>query len=263
MLDKLEAWLALITQLETDISNGKTGRALRTARKHNDFPDEEDAILNLSARWNANERKRLEGLLTEADFQVENNVITKAFIRLLGEKTLEFETALATAKQQGEPVAPGEVTLPDYEGKVVIVINYAQEDQTLWQELKKHFFLFYRDQDLQFVDVHNDVPLGISDTFNYQEKLVAAADRVLSLVTPNIMAYPAFMLAEQALAQSKLIPIRLEQVEIEDSPFHLDIRGLPGDSRFVSEWPNKNAALADIAKHLRPVFKKLKADFNK
>ncbi|MEL7221088.1 MAG: hypothetical protein AAGJ93_07200, partial [Bacteroidota bacterium] len=227
-----------------------------------DFPDEEDAILNLSARWNANERKRLEGLLSEADFQVESNVVTKAFLRLLDEKTLELEAALATAKKQGEPITQEEITLPDYEGKVVIVINYAQEDQVLWQELKKHFFLFYRDQDLQFVDIHNDVPLGVSDTFSYQEKLIAAADRVLSLVTPNIMAYPAFMLAEQALAHSKLIPIRLEQVAIEDSPFHLAIRGLPADSRFVSEWSNKNAALADIAKHLRPVFNKLKTDLN-
>jgi hypothetical protein len=142
------------------------------------------------------------------------------------------------------------------------VVNYAQEDQHLWEELRKHLFVFTRDKQLQFVDIHHDVPLGITDTFAYQEKLVAAANRVLSLVTPQIMAYPTFMLAEQALAQAKLIPLRLEKVDTEDSPFTSDIRGLPADGRFVSEWPNRNSALADIARHLRPVFKQLKTELS-
>lgn len=261
MLEKLEAWLALITEVQAKMGDGQIKKAIRKAREQEDFPDEDDVLVNISARWNTNERKRLEGLITEADFKVENNIVTKLFLTFLAEKRIEIQEAISSAATPGEHTEPPHgINLPSFEGKVVIVINYAQEDQAFWNDLKKHFFMFFRDKELQFVDIHEDVPLGVTDTFKYQEQLISIADRVLSLVSPNLMAYPTFLFAEQALAEAKLIPIRIEKVELEDTPFNLSIRGLPADNRFVSEWADKNGALADIAKHLRPVIKKLKAD---
>ena len=66
--------------------------------------------------------------------------------------------------------------------------------------------------------------------------------------------------AEQALVAGKLIPIRVEEIEVKDTPFRKDIKGLPADGQFVNQWPNANSAWVDVAKNLRTFFEKLKTE---
>ncbi len=151
------------------------------------------------------------------------------------------------AEETGQ-VATSPAAPDDDRFKVLLV--YAMEDQSAREDLDKHLFLLRRDQRLQFLDMHQDVPPGTADEYAAQEALIESADIVVCLISHNILSYPAYPLAEKAAGAKKLIPLRLHEIDLAGTVFE-PIKGLPSDNRFLSEWTNPNSAFVDIAKNLR------------
>ena len=261
MSERLDRIIQVLTQAEQLVLEGEVERALRLARSAEEVPDQNDILLQLLARWNSAERDMLENLLSDDDFKVERAQVTKRFVQFLQETRTEVEQELAgralpTNSQNGAE----EWSLPTYDGRPQILLLYAQEDQALVEEMRKHLFLVMRDEALQFVDVHSAVPALVKDRLTYQERMVAAARTVIALVTPNSMSVPVFPLAEQAAKASKLIPIRVEEVGLNGTPFRQEIKGLPHDGRFISDWPNRNGAWVEVAQALQTYLTKLKEE---
>lgn len=258
MKDTLEQRLQHIVQVEKKIIAGDLKKALDFAQTSNLLPDPDQHLMQMLSRLNTAVRQQMEALMSEEDLRIERSTITKQLLTFLKDLKARIGEELAdTAASPGE--GKGSL-LPDYDGKPQILVLYAVEDQASWDQLRKHLFLSLRDKALQFIDIHQDIPLAATDTAKYQEQLVDAAKVVLSLVSPNMLTFPLFLLAEQALAAGKLIPIRVEEIEVDGTPFSNDIKGLPANGKFVNQWDNANSAWVDIAKNLRAFFEKLKAE---
>ncbi len=259
MKDTLEQRLQHIVQVEKKIIAGSLKKALSFAQVSNLLPDPKEELLQMLARLSTAERQQMEALISEEALRIERATITKQLLTFLKDLKTRIGKELEEGWPQGEEEDQAPL-LPDYDGKPQILILYATEDQASWEQLKKHLFLSLRDEALQFVDIHSAVPLAAADTVKYQGQLVDAARVVLSLVTPNMLTFPLYQLAEQALVAGKLIPLRVEEIEVDDTPFRMDIKGLPADGKFVNQWPNDNGAWVDVAKNLRAFFEKLKTE---
>lgn len=259
MKDTLEQRLRHIVQVEKKIISGSLKKALNFAQVSNLLPDPEEELVQMLSRLNAAEREQMEALISQEELRMERARITKQLLTFLKDLKTRTGKALEEGLPVGEPDSE-ELALPDYGGKPQILILYATEDQAHWAQLKKHLFLSMRDDALQFVDIHSAVPLAAADTVKYQGLLVDAARVVLALVSPNLLTFPLYQFAEQALVAGKLIPIRVEEIEVKDTPFRKDIKGLPADGQFVNQWPNANSAWVDVAKNLRAFFEKLKTE---
>ncbi len=257
MKDTLEQRLQHIVQVEKKIIAGSLKKALSFAQVSNLLPDPDGALVQMLSRFNMAERQQMEALISQEELRIERATITKQLLTFLK----DLKTRIGKELEEGswgddeDDIAS---SLPDYGGKPQILILYATEDQAVLEQLKKHLFLSLQDKALQFVDIHHAVPLAAADTVEYQGLLVDAAQVVLSLVSPNMLTFPLYQLAEQAFVAGKLIPIRVEEIEVQDTPFRKDIKGLPADGQFVSQWSNANSAWVDVAKNLRPFFEKLK-----
>ena len=261
MAEALAQLLIILQQVEDKIAAGEVDRALQLLRETPGFPDPEKEIIQLLARWNAAERDMLESLMAEDDFKVERAQITKRFIQVVDEARQKVQGELDSLKNGSAPVGEGAMpALPHYDGRPQILLLYALEDRNVLEELQRHLFLALRDEELQFVDIHVDVPMLVTTKLDYQKQMLGAARTVLVLVTPNAFSLPVFDLAAEALEMGKLIPIRVEEVDLTGTPFHHDIKGLPNDGRFVSEWPNRNSAWVDIARSLHLFFNRLKEE---
>lgn len=259
MKDTLEQRLKHIVQVEKKIIAGSLKKALNFAQVSNLLPDPEEELVQMLARLNTAERQQMEALISQEEMRIERATITKQLLVFLK----NLKTRIGKELEEGsfeDNAKDTEAVLPDYGGKPQILLLYAKEDEAIWEQLKKHLFLSLRDEALQFVDIHQAVPLAVSDTVKYQGQLVDAARVVLSLVSPNMLTFPLYQLAEQAFVAGKLIPIRVEEIEVKDTPFRKDIKGLPADGQFVNQWPDRNSAWVDVAKNLRPFFEKLKTE---
>ncbi len=115
MPEPFEELLKTIAEVEAKIANGEIAHGLRVARAAGGFPDPEQELIQLLARWNAAEREMLESLISEDDFKVERARITKRFLQFLGEirQRLEQET---TSGKSGTSMEDGTSPLPDYDG---------------------------------------------------------------------------------------------------------------------------------------------------
>ncbi len=260
MAESLEQLLQFINQVEDKVAQGEVGKALSLARAEIGLPDPEQVLLQLLSRWNAAERDVLANLISEDDYKVERAQVTKSLLLFLR----ETKTALEREGEESEDLSVGNDVLdpPDFDGKPQVLVLYAPEDEPIWTELSKHLFVMMREEAIQFVDAQQVVPATVKDPLTYQGKLVAQARIVLALVSPNALTPTVFELAEQALSESKLIPIRIEEVHVQGTPFREDIKGLPQDGRFVSAWPSRNSAWVDVAQALQKLVNRIKEEAN-
>ncbi|MEM1214868.1 MAG: hypothetical protein AAGJ82_04245, partial [Bacteroidota bacterium] len=212
-------------------------------------------LKQLFVRLKTAERDHLRGHLNYDDFGVARNRITTALLKFM--QQLRNQLAVQNPSDGGPtPTAP---PLPNFGDRLPILLLYSKEDTTALTELKKHLFLLMRDEQLYFMDVQQDVPLAATDTLTYQSRLVEAAQSVLFLITPNVLTPDLFALAEAAVQSAKIIPINIEEVNLQGTPLGGAIRGLPSDGKFVSQWPNRNRAWVDVAQQLSAHFERLKS----
>ena len=253
--------LSIIRQAEEKITAGEVARALRLIHDTVDFPDPSQELPQLLSRWNAAERDMLANLMAEDDFRVERAKVTKALVHFLQAAGNVLEKRLI-AGDQADMVEDGAFNLPDFGDKIPVLVLYAAADESVWQELQKHLFVALRDPAFHFVDLYESAPNDAKHALVFQQQLLAAAHTVIALVTPNIMTANLFDLAENALAAGKLVPIRVDEVGVQNTPFDSGIKGLPGNGQFISAWPQRNSAWVDVAQNLQAFLEKLKQERN-
>lgn len=141
-------------------------------------------------------------------------------------------------------------------GKHRVVLLYDQTNSDLRDKLDKYLFAVKRNPKIELVDIQKGL-LGGSNTLAYQKGIVASAEVVLCIVTFNVLVPPIYELAEHAKNNgTTLIPLFFTKVPLQNTVFD-GLRGLPSNNQFVSEWPNEESALTDIATELMKFFQTL------
>jgi len=243
----------LLNEAEAFIKEGRLEKALDLLHSSlEEKMDAENLILQFLSRWNKAEKDAVIQLITREEMEVTHANVTKGLLGFIEELRIEVETELDT------DIPPGFIPEPPiYEGQKQILLLYAKEDITWLETFNKHVFLLKRQAHLRFVDVHNDIPMSLKERSVYQEKMIDVADKILCLVTPNCMSFAIYPLIEKATAASKLIPLRIEKIDMKGTVLE-EIQGLPTNQKFVTEWQDHNTAFVDIANGLRTFFKQLK-----
>jgi hypothetical protein len=246
----------LLDQIRLQQIEGRVEQALQLAYRQLEAYLEVDIYIQLLSQWNQAERDRLQNLITQDEFTVQRSKVST----LLGQLLDEVEEALTATGFHAEVETPGaaagDPSPPIFTDKQQLLVLYAEGDRAIWRALDKHFFLLRKMPAFHWSDLLQDRPKGLQDEYRYYEQWVDAADKVLCLVSPNILAYPSYPLAERAAQAQKLIPLKMITVDLEGTVF-APLGSLPSDNRFASQWPDTNAAYVDIAQQLRRYLQKL------
>lgn len=129
----------------------------------------------------------------------------------------------------------------------------AQNDVEAAQTLKKHLSpMIYITKEIDVFDMHHDKRLGFGKKINelIKQQLLDATF-VLALVSPSffVSSYP---LAEEArIANKDIIPILIKPSDFYEPSFLGDLRALPSNDQFVTDWANKDRAYTDIVQKIR------------
>ena len=144
-----------------------------------------------------------------------------------------------------------------------VFISYAHEDEPLRQQLEAHLSLLRRQGLL--ADWHDHKILPGEDRARSIDEHLETASLILLLISPDFLAseYCYGVEMQRALERKQngevqVIPIILRPVDWESAPFaHLQC--LPRDSRAITEWENRDAALRDIARGIRSAIEQLRS----
>lgn len=235
-----------ITKANTYIVDGKVKKAILLLKDAlGNQPEQYNELMQMISQWNGAEKDALLQMTTREQMQVTHARITQALL-----------VFIQNIKQQSSTnSSPTSIPIPPtHEGKRQILFLYAQEDQAWLDKLKKHLFLLMRQENLVFIDLHADTPIGIQYETSYHQELIKIADKVLCLVSPNCFTFEIYPLAEMAIKAGKLIPLNIDVISSQENIFS-PLKGLPSNQQFVSQWENENQALADIAGALGRFFK--------
>ncbi len=135
------------------------------------------------------------------------------------------------------------------------VVVYDAQDTPLAQTLNKHLFILKATKKIQVYNVH-EAPAG-EDVQARATAELASADYILALITPNLFNEETwFGLILNALQEGKrVIPIRLEKVDIDGTGLE-KLKALPTMNRTISDFPNTDAAYADIVAEVKKLVPK-------
>jgi len=129
-----------------------------------------------------------------------------------------------------------------------LVILYDKDDANLWQELNKQFFLLSIDEQVQLFDIHQSIQHGV-----VKEQIKTAlveAHHIFTFITPNfwLKGYPWIQELIQANKINQVIPLKIIETPIlSRTPLH-QLKSYPDNEKFVSQWPDQDAAFAHIAR---------------
>lgn len=257
MSEAVEEIKLVLEKATSLVEEGRVEKAIRMARNGLEGYDTDDEMISMLASWNQAERDGIQKLITLDEMAVTKARVTKQFLGFL--RTVEERLRTNEEKTLGGDEIIVDPVPPVFANKKQVLVLYSSEDKPVWQDLQKHFFLLFRMADFHFVDMHRDLPDDLQNPFEYQQAWVEIAEKVVCLITTNILAYPTYPLAELAAEQGKLIPVKVEVADLSGTIFE-PLGSLPSDNRFISEWPNANSAMVDIASKLRTFLQKIIAE---
>ena len=147
------------------------------------------------------------------------------------------------------PVAATTNAIPKF------VIVYDNLDTPVCQTLNRHLFILKATKKIHIYNV-NEAPPG-EDVQALAGQELAAADYILCLITANLFREELwFTLILSALESGKrVIPVRIEQFDIEGTGLE-KLRSLPTMNRTISDFPNADAAFADIVTEIKKLVPK-------
>ncbi len=143
-----------------------------------------------------------------------------------------------------------------------VFFSYSHEDELLRHKLEKHFSSLKNSGDIsEWFD--GKITGGSEIEQNIDENL-NASDIILLLISSSYLdsyyCYEKEMkmaLQMHAEGKTRVIPIILRPCDWQREPFG-GLKALPKDGLAVTEWPNEDSALSDIAKGLRAVVEEIK-----
>ena len=134
-------------------------------------------------------------------------------------------------------------------------VVYDVADTPFAQALSRHLFILKATKKIQLYNVHE--ALVGKDVEAQAQSNVADADYILVLITSNLFNTETWftMILGALEAGKRVIPIRMEKFDIEGTGLE-KLRSLPTMNRTVSDFPNADAAYADIVGEIRKLVPK-------
>jgi TIR domain len=140
---------------------------------------------------------------------------------------------------------------------VHVFFSYAHRDEVLRAELETHLAALKRRGDI--IGWH-DRAIGAGDEWRNQiNDHLRAAHVILLLVSPDFLASDycsdvelQLALERHARGEAVVIPVILRSVDWSITPF-AKLQALPKDGKAVTSWPDRDAALMDVALGIRRV----------
>lgn len=226
--------------------------ALKTLRDRlPESADQHAIVVSLLGRLSDANKASMRNTISSDDYQRRIDTVRANLFDLLGELTeADFGTAvpaLPEAAPQPVVVATALSTIP----KFVIVYDLADSPQC--QLLNKHLNVLKFTKRIRVYNVQETV----GDLLASAEAELREADYLLVLVTVNIFNSPEwFDLVSKALEQGRrVIPILIEKADYDGTGLE-KLRSLPSLGRAVSDFPNLDAAYADIVMELKKLLPK-------
>lgn len=136
-----------------------------------------------------------------------------------------------------------------------VFISYSHDDESLRRELETHLALLKREGKIR---TWHDREISAGEEWRGQIAAeLDAADLILLLISASFIASDycwdvetTRALERHALGAARVVPILVRPCDWQGAPF-AELQGLPADLLAVTEWPNRDAAWADVARGLR------------
>ena len=145
--------------------------------------------------------------------------------------------------------------MPDAQTLIEVFYAYAPEDETWALELEKHLTLLQRQR--LITTWHPRLISAGEDWQQVIDKRLQSASVILLLISPDFLASDYCYSTEMTRALEReqtqgvrIVPILLRPVDWKNAPF-AHLYPLPSNAKFLTEWPNKDRAFADITTSLR------------
>lgn len=135
------------------------------------------------------------------------------------------------------------------------VVVYDAQDTPHCQALNRHLFILKATKKIEVFNIHE--ALVGKDLELQAQAQITSADYIIVLITPNLFNTEIwFQMLVEALAQGKrIIPIYIEKLDLEGTGLE-KLRSLPTMNRTVSDFPNVDAAYADIITEIKKLVPK-------
>ncbi len=147
------------------------------------------------------------------------------------------------APETPKPVAPA--------GPPKWLILYSEEDYEVSKTLNKHLAVLKFTKKIKVFNVQSD----ITAAENVDERVaaeIADARMVIALITPNLLASDTWFgkLFEAVEAKKTVVPILVERSDFSGTGLE-KLKSLPSLGRFISDFPNRDTAWADVVEQLK------------
>lgn len=152
---------------------------------------------------------------------------------------------------------PAAATPPSTAGNTIpkFVVVYDTQDTPHCETLKRHLFILKATKKIELYNVH-EAQVG-EDVAGQAKAKIAEADYVLVLITPNLFNTETWfnLILEAKENGKRIIPIFIERLDIDGTGLE-KLRALPTMNRTVSDFPNTDAAYADIVTEIKKLVPK-------
>jgi formylglycine-generating enzyme required for sulfatase activity len=144
---------------------------------------------------------------------------------------------------------------------IEVFFSYSHKDVELRDELEKHLSILKRQG---VIESWHDRRIGAGREWKGDiDKHLNTADVILLLISADFLAsdYCYDVEMERAMerheaGEARVIPVILRPVDWKGAPFG-KLQALPRDAKPVTEWPNHDKALLDVARGIRAAVKEL------
>lgn len=228
-----------------------------------DFDQQQQAglrqdIVQQSGNFKEAQKSRQLNLIGYDEYNRAASLVRYALLGLI--KQLRENTArnAANPEKQAAPATPTPAPKPPLPPPVSaipkFVIVYDLADSPQCQLLNKHLNVLKFTKKIRVYNVQEALS---GELLANAEAELADADYLLALVTVNLFNSPDwFGLVFNALEQGRrVIPIRIEKADYDGTGLE-KLRSLPSLGRAVSDFPNLDAAYADIVTELKKLLPK-------
>ena len=139
--------------------------------------------------------------------------------------------------------------------------SYAHEDEALRDQLEKHLVAL-RAQGV--LSEWHDRKIGAGMPWREAiERNLDTAHVILLLISPDFLASPYCFdvemqraLQRHRVGTARVVPVLLRPTDWQAAPF-AELQAVPSKGKPVVSWPNRDAAFADVARHIRIVCEQL------
>ena len=135
------------------------------------------------------------------------------------------------------------------------VVVYDAQDTPHCKAFNKHLFILKATKKIQIYNIH-EAPPG-EELKAKAEAELATADYVMVLITPNLFNEETWftMILSALEAGKRVIPVHIEKLDIDGTGLE-KLKALPTMNRTVSDFPNVDAAYADIVTEIKKLVPK-------